>query len=142
MPAPVPPPHLSPLAKPPDWSRLEIFQGTITHDEFLHLLNDVYAPDGAWKATIAVNDDSAVIAEDATDPAKKFTLRFATPGAKAKPAPHYWHAVSSLPPSTKKKPLAGVRIALDPGHLGGTWARMEERWYVIGDSKPGGGRVT
>ena len=29
-----------------------------------------------------------------------------------------------------------MKIAIDPGHLGGEWARMEERWYVIGDSKP------
>ena len=32
--------------------------------------------------------------------------------------------------------LAGVKIALDPGHIGGTWAQMEERWFQVGDSKP------
>lgn len=132
---PAPPVELSALAKPPNWSRLEIFQETMTHDEFADLLNNVYAPDGVWKATITLNDDSAVINEDAAG-TKKFTLRFARPGGKAKRPPHYWHAASTLPPATKKKPLSGVTIALDPGHLGGKWARMEERWYVIGDSKP------
>src|SRR5207248_11776749 len=34
------------------------------------------------------------------------------------------------------KPLAGLRIALDPGHLGGKWAKMEERWFKFGDTKP------
>ncbi|HWB61333.1 MAG TPA: hypothetical protein VG733_17760, partial [Chthoniobacteraceae bacterium] len=127
--------ELSPLAKPPDWSRLEIFQNTITHDEFAHLLNDVYAPDGVSKATIVVTDDAALIAEDDAW-TKMFTLHFAKPGTKAKPAPHYWHEIAKLPRAPKKEPLKGVTIALDPGHLGGKWARMEERWYVIGDSKP------
>jgi hypothetical protein len=29
-----------------------------------------------------------------------------------------------------------VKIALDPGHIGGAWARMEERWFQVGDTKP------
>jgi hypothetical protein len=29
-----------------------------------------------------------------------------------------------------------VRIALDPGHLGGRWAHLEERWFQIGDAAP------
>ena len=125
--------ELSPLAKPPDWSRLEMFQETITHDDFVKLLNDVYAPEGAWQSTIKVTDDSALIAED---PAWSgmFTLRFAK--GDAKPAPHYWRSISQLPPARKNKPLSGVKIALDPGHLGGRWAKMEERWFVIGSSKP------
>jgi hypothetical protein len=32
--------------------------------------------------------------------------------------------------------LAGLRVALDPGHLGGKWAKMEERWFQVGDTKP------
>ena len=33
-------------------------------------------------------------------------------------------------------PLSGVKIAIDPGHLGGSWAKMEERWFQIGNSIP------
>jgi len=29
-----------------------------------------------------------------------------------------------------------LHIALDPGHLGGTWAQMEERWFKIHDAPP------
>jgi len=29
-----------------------------------------------------------------------------------------------------------VRIAIDPGHLGGTWARMEERWFQMETTPP------
>jgi len=47
-----------------------------------------------------------------------------------------WSAAGDLPPGTKSKPLAGVHIAIDPGHIGGEFAKIEERWFVIGDSKP------
>ncbi len=35
-----------------------------------------------------------------------------------------------------EKPLSGLKVALDPGHLGGNWAKMEERWFQVGDTKP------
>jgi len=38
--------NLSTLGRKPDWSELEKFQATITHDEFVHLLNDVYCAPG------------------------------------------------------------------------------------------------
>jgi hypothetical protein len=126
--------ELSPLAKAPDWSRLEQFQETITHDEFARLLDEVYAPGNVWQATIKLDADAALIAEDAAW-SKIFTLRFSK--SETKTSPHYWRSASTLPPAKQaNKPLAGLRIALDPGHLGGRWARMEERWFRIGDSKP------
>jgi hypothetical protein len=44
--------------------------------------------------------------------------------------------VKTLPPARPEKPLSGLRIALDPGHLGGKWAKMEERWFQVGNSPP------
>jgi hypothetical protein len=29
-----------------------------------------------------------------------------------------------------------LKITIDPGHLGGAWAKMEERWFQIGESRP------
>jgi hypothetical protein len=29
-----------------------------------------------------------------------------------------------------------MRIAIDPGHIGGEWAKMEARWFVIGQGTP------
>src|SRR4029434_3897306 len=43
----------------------------------------------------------------------------------------------SLPPAKRENPLSGLRIALDPGHLGGKWAKMEERWFQVGKSPRG-----
>ena len=43
---------------------------------------------------------------------------------------------ATLPPRKPSGPLSDLRIALDPGHLGGTWAQMEERWFKVGDAAP------
>jgi N-acetylmuramoyl-L-alanine amidase len=123
---------LSPLASKPDWSKLEVFQETITRRDFLTLLDRVYAPAGVWKETIAIQDSLAVITTGPEEP--PFVLRFASSHRVAKSISPYWRRRADLPSEEPGKPLAGLRIALDPGHIGGYWARMEERWFQIGDS--------
>ena len=44
--------RLSPLASVPDWAQLETFHETITREEFVHLLDHVYAPGGAAKGMV------------------------------------------------------------------------------------------
>ncbi len=125
---------LSPLAPKPDWSSLNAYQETITRQDFLQLLDKVYAPRGAWKESIAIHDQDALIQ---THPgAAPFRLRFASSRATAKAIPSYWRSRRVLPPVKPGKPLAGLKITLDPGHLGGSWARMEERWFQISGKKP------
>lgn len=124
---------LSPLAPPPDWSQLNAYQDTITAADFRNLLDKVYAPNGAWKPYITIYDESALIT---TRPgASPFLLRFAPSATEAKPVTTYWRKGRQLP-LEPNKPLAGLKIALDPGHIGGSWAKMEERWFKIGNSKP------
>ena len=122
------------LAQRPIWPDLLPFQKTITRAEFVRLLDTVYAPGGAWKECIEVSSDSARIHQPGQWGAD-FKLEFAPNAAAAQPVPRYW-----TPPGARKavpgKPLAGYTIALDPGHLGGPWARMEERWFKIGDAQP------
>jgi hypothetical protein len=125
---------LTPLAPQPDWSKLEVFQETITRRDFVSLLDKLYAPAGAWKETIVVQDDMAIITTHPDRP--PFLLRFASSRETAKSAPRYWRSRAQLPPEEPGRPLAGLKIALDPGHIGGYWARMEERWFQIGDSPP------
>jgi len=50
--------------------------------------------------------------------------------------PRLWRPAKSLPAARPGKPLSGLKVALDPGHLGGKWAKMEERWFQFGDSQP------
>jgi N-acetylmuramoyl-L-alanine amidase len=118
--------RLSALATEPDWSKLEKYQETMSREEFTRLLDTVYAPNGTWKQTIQIQDDGAHILTTGTN---WWVLRFAKEGAE-KPAPaNYWKPLASLPAATP--PLEGVTIAIDPGHLGGQWAKMEERWYQL-----------
>ena len=65
-----------------------------------------------------------------------FTLRFAAGTEEQKRVPRLWRVAKSLPSARRDKPLSGLKIALDPGHLGGKWAKMEERWFQVGDSMP------
>jgi hypothetical protein len=124
--------RLTPLSHAPDWSQLDRFQETITRDEFADLLNRVYAPNGAGARWIKIESNDAIIQENAKD---HFILRFAATTDASKPVPRYWKAAEFFSPDYEH-PLNGVAIAIDPGHLGGDWAQMEERWFRIGDSMP------
>ena len=127
--------RLSPLGEKPDWTRLEAFQETITRADFERLLDTVYAPGGAAKGVIEVAADAAVIKTALTPPAD-FRLRFAADAATAKAVPRTWRPARQLPAAPEGQPLAGLKIALDAGHLGGAWARMEERFIQVGESRP------
>ena len=133
--SPLCPAALTPLAPVPDWSRLDQFQGTITRDDFLYLLTKVYVPGDGWQKFIKVGDTEAqIVTRPGKDP---FILKFAINRESAKAVPSYWRGKAQIPaPSDSEKPLEGVRIALDPGHIGGSWAKMEERWFQLGKSKP------
>ena len=127
--------NISVLGSRPPWDVLEHYQQMITHDEFSHLINDVYCTHGFAPDLIEINDDTARILMN-RDRQEFFTLRFAADDDAKKPVPRLWRSVKALPPARHGKPLSGLKIALDPGHLGGKWAKMEERWFQVGDSKP------
>jgi len=118
------------LGSRPKWGVLESYQETITHDEFAHLIYDVYCTHGFAPDLIEVNTDTARILTNRQSQ-NFFTLRFAKDDTSRKPVPRLWRPAKSLPPAKGHKPLSGLRIALDPGHLGGEWAKMEERWFQV-----------
>jgi len=99
-----------------NWSALEPFQQTVSRARFDHLLATVYSPSGAFTNHLAYADGSVAI-RSATN--TLFVLRFAPPEIQ--------------PPASA--PLIR-RIALDPGHIGGDWARFEERHFACGNDKP------
>ncbi len=127
--------NISVLGSKPRWNVLEHYQQTITHDEFAHLINDVYCTHGFAPDLIEIDDNTARILIN-REAQKFFTLRFAADSAGRNPVPRLWHPAKCLPQAPREKPLSGIKIALDPGHLGGNWAKMEERWFQVGASKP------
>src|SRR5437764_15165350 len=127
--------NLGVLGSKPKWEVLENYQRTITHDEFVRLLNDVYCTHGFAPDLIKIDNDTAEILIN-RESQKVFTLHFAPDAESKARVPRLWRPAKSLPAAKPSKPLAGLRIALDPGHLGGQWAKMEERWFKFGDTKP------
>src|SRR6266705_1917824 len=127
--------NLGILGAHPRWNVLEKYQETITRDEFTRLIQHAYCTHGFAPDLIAINDKNARILTN-RDAQKFFTLRFAEDEASCQPVPRLWRPAKSLAPAKPDKPLSGFRIALDPGHLGGKWAKMEERWFQVGDSAP------
>jgi N-acetylmuramoyl-L-alanine amidase len=131
---PAPAAMLSPLAHEPDWSNMDSYQRTITHDEFERLVNNVYSVDGGFWNFATLNSDKVTIYSDATKRTPVFTLHFAASEGAALARPYFYrtHSVSSDP----QLPLKGIKIALDPGHIGGDWAQLEARYFKLGDDPP------
>ena len=129
------PPALSILGQNPDWSQLNKFQHTITRTDFETLLRDIFTTDTTWQEFITIQDTNAEIltSGELTEPA--FILHFAKP-EKTLPTPRHWQTTENLPVRPIGKPLANLHIAIDPGHIGGEWAKIESRWFQIGDATP------
>ena len=126
--------HLSPLAPKPDWDSLEPYQKTITRGEFTRLINNVYSLDGAFWSYCSINDQEVIIYSDKTKLKLLFALQFAPSKGASAPLPYHYATHASSPDPSK--PLKGIKIALDPGHLGGDWAKLEARWFQIGNDPP------
>ena len=103
-----------------DWSALKHYQHTISRADFETLVSRVYCPSGALTNYLTYGTNSVTVY---STPAKTnsplFVLQFA-----------------SKPSSSIPHPLSFRRVALDSGHIGGEWARMEERFFVRNQDRP------
>jgi hypothetical protein len=127
--------NLGVLGTHPKWKVLENYQKTITREDFARLIQKVYCTHGFAPDLITIDEKSARILTN-RGAQSFFTLRFASDQVSCEPVPRLWRPAKSLPRARSERPLSGLRIALDPGHLGGKWAKMEERWFQVGDSPP------
>jgi len=123
------------LAEKPDWTLLDIYQYSISHNEFETLLTEVFTTDDTWRQFIKISIDSAEILTSTDPEAAPYVLYFKTDEA-IQPLPQTWRRKADLPTPPEDTPLTGLHIAIDPGHIGGEWAKMEGRWFQIGDEKP------
>lgn len=126
------PPTLSSLGRAPDWKSLEAQQGSITRNEFERLLTTVYASGESWREFMEIGENQARIRMVEGENTEVFVLRFANEGSAKTPS-RWWRAPEELPPAATGKPLDGMHIAIDPGHIGGEWAHIEERFFDAGD---------
>jgi N-acetylmuramoyl-L-alanine amidase len=117
------------LPVPNPWFPIDLYQGTLTRQQFEQKLHELYDPFSAFTPYLDINDSRVVIYPSAKDHAvPQFVLQFAPPNQPREPmrwfrTPEEIRAVSH----PLDKPLLGLRVAIDPGHIGGPWAQMEER---------------
>jgi hypothetical protein len=104
-----------------EWSALERYQQTMSRVEFDGLLAHVYCPSGALTNYLAYADNSVTVFSTPEKTNALFVLYFSSP---------------SITPLPMPQTASFKRIALDPGHIGGEWARMEERFFQRGKDHP------
>lgn len=127
--------NLSDLATEPDWSLLDIYQYTISKDDFVRLLDTVYTIRGEWKKWVEVTDEYAMVRSHVNDESQRYKLSFANDERKEK-VTKYWREKSSIKYSDQDLPLQGLRVVIDPGHIGGNYASVEERKFKFGETIP------
>ena len=101
---------------PIDWNALDFSNSPIQSTEFERLLNELYAPYGEWHDLIQIQEDGFTVARSSETPSDKIFIPFSKQSL-------------STPPN--KTSLRGLRIAIDPGHIGGTWGPLEERSFSL-----------
>ncbi len=127
--------RVSPLAPPPDWSWLEEYQRKLNRNEVLLALEEYYAPGGSAAGYVEVGPSSLRVRTTGESWKELFFLPEGEAGGAVEGG-RFWRKAAELGVAPAGKPLLGVRIALDPGHLGGEWAQMEARYFRMGTSRP------
>jgi N-acetylmuramoyl-L-alanine amidase len=120
----------SPLSDKPDWKQLESFSGVMSREEFEAAFAEIYSDGTDAKRPWELTPGKLVIETGPGEPPVEIAFR--DPAAGEKSVPRYWRAPRELPPiKPDEPPLKGMHIALDPGHIGGGYAVMEERWLSM-----------
>ena len=125
--APVIKPKLSPLASPPVWRKLEALSGTLTLPEFDNAMRNIYGDGTPFTPPWLVGADAvSVNTDDPVRPVVKISFR--PPMEKPAEIARFWRTATELPLLSGRPPLSDVHIAIDPGHIGGAYAKLEERY--------------
>ncbi len=112
---------------------LDPWQQTVTREQFQKLLDEVYCPSGALTNYLEFTNSAVRVFSTADHQgAPLYELKFAGTGT----VQHAMVAFKNLDEvhqlhNPTNAPLRGIRIVLDPGHIGGEWARMEERFFQL-----------
>jgi len=117
-------PKTSSLGNPPKWGTLDPWQKTVTREQFQRLLAKVYCPRKEWwNPWIVLKKDKARIRKFVGKD-QWYDLSFAENNQSLQIA------------QCNRKSMQELKIALDPGHIGGKYSQMEGRHFVIGKGVP------
>ena len=127
---------------PNPWFPLARYDQTMTRAEFEEAVR-LYDPFHGLPPYMEIDDAGVTLYPSPTDHrVPQFHISFAPEAATAKAAPLLYRTPEQFRalrrPETK--PLAGFRIAIDPGHIGGEWGQVEDRsiyYFGIGRIQEG-----
>ena len=125
----------SPLTGIPEWSQLGEFNGTLTFDEFIRSWETIYADVKKLPEPWTLGPESLEIATGGSIQQKQ-RIEFRKSGTDAAKHKRYWRHVEELPELDSRPVLSDIHIALDPGHIGGSYAEMEERYLCFNPATP------
>jgi len=120
------------LGDDPDWNSLDIYQETMSRADFVSALDTIYLPYGYDRRFVSVDANEARIKMNEDEGDQYYTFRFAPLVELEEP-----EAIStSFIKNKNDKPLEGLVIAIDPGHIGGDFSELEWRHFQIYDDPP------
>ncbi len=126
------------LPTPNPWFPIDLYQATITRQQFEQKLHSLYDPFSAFTPYLDINDARVVVYPSPQERrVPQFVLEFAPPNQPR--TPMRWFRTPAEVRTVSHpldKPLNGLRVAIDPGHIGGPWAQMEERSTRYNGSAP------
>jgi len=128
---------LNPAASIP--ARFAPWQRTLTAEEWRAALDGRFAPNGAGQDYIEITSTAVKVKVAETSPEEFFSIATRAPNARRPTPPRgarYWHTLGELGPAPTNRPLSGLHVALDPGHLGGEWGPLEGRSFTVDDRPP------
>ncbi len=125
----------TPLAEAPNWSRLADLSKTMTADEF-DLAWNTFFTDGRNEPPPWNRDAVGITVPTGSSGGSTVRVEFRTSGDPLPQMKRSWRMASELPPLQGKPVLTGLRIALDPGHIGGAFAKVEERFFTMNPQDP------
>jgi len=124
------------LGAPPPWERLKAYDSSVTGDDFTALLDLIYAPSVMHSDFFLLTKEQVRIPKQ-IEKREYFHLKLAQNG-EVSISPRFWRTRDEIVEArvAGDKPLAGLRVILDPGHIGGEWAEMENRYFQLGNDTP------
>lgn len=115
------------MGQVPQWSDLDIFQKSMPRSEFINILDTVYCPRPEWWSAWITIDQDRVRIRKFSGKDDWYDLYFSKDENGS--------VVSNSSPNSSPDP-EGMIIALDPGHIGGAWSKMERRHFSLNGDPP------
>lgn len=116
------------------WKKLDPYQRTITREVFEDKLNLLFDPQGGLRPYIRIEQDKVLIYDTDLHDSQThpiYTLHFAPHPDEVGEIPRSYRTAAEFRAMPKQKPLEGLRVAIDPGHIGGEWGPIEMRSVIF-----------